>query len=285
MRQIPFFVMPGVALSHLREELDIVEGEHRARLMLYRYGQRCGRALVQSYGLSCKSMSEVRSMIEPIWMEAGLSRISVQSAEEADMVVNLEDSIEAKEGRTCDFARGYLSGIVSELTDKRFEVDEVECASEGYLACVLQAYEVVDNLKASNKEELETARKYSLDSGYSYLIKEEIPDQAFVVAPGKMEAEQTAHQLLGGRQLQTLADGDARGSGRRPQRHPLPGRASNSRSRPARPRLGLALRRQPLSILAVAVSGRSRGTRRPQSGRRCGPGSGSGGRRRGGHRA
>jgi predicted hydrocarbon binding protein len=179
MRQIPFFVMPGIALSHLREELDIVEGEHRARLMLYRYGQRCGRALVQSYGLSCSSMSEVRTVIEPIWMEAGLSRITIESVEETDMVVNLQESIEAKEGRTCDFARGYLSGIVSELTDKRFEVDEVECTSEGYLACVLQAYEVVDDLRPSNKEELETVRKYSLDTGYSYLIKEEIPDQAF----------------------------------------------------------------------------------------------------------
>lgn len=179
MRQIPFFVMPGIALSHLREELEIVEGEHRAKLMLYRYGQRCGRALVESYGLSCGSVAEVRAVVEPIWMEAGLSRMSVESAEEADMVVNLQESVEAKEGKTCDFARGYLSGIVSELTGKRFEVDEVECASEGYLACVLQAYEVVDTLKPTNKEEVETARKYSLEPGYSYLIKEEIPDQAF----------------------------------------------------------------------------------------------------------
>ena len=159
MRQIPFFVMPGIALSHLREELEIVEGEHRAKLMLYRYGQRCGRALVQSYGLSCGSISEVRAVIEPIWMEAGLSRMKVESAEDADMVVNLQESVEAKEGKTCDFARGYLSGIVSELTGKRFEVDEVECASEGYLACILQAYEVVDTLKPSNKEEVETAEE------------------------------------------------------------------------------------------------------------------------------
>lgn len=179
MRQIPFFVMPGIALSHLREELEIVEGEHKAKLMLYRYGQRCGRALVQSYGLTCGSMADVKSMIEPIWMEAGLSRLTIESADEADIVVNLQESVEAKEGKTCDFARGYLSGIVSELTTKRFEVDEVECASDGYLACVMQAYEVADNLRASNREELETARKYNLETGYSYLIKEEIPDQAF----------------------------------------------------------------------------------------------------------
>ena len=168
--------MPGIALSHLREELEIVEGEHRAKLMLYRYGQRCGRALVQSYGLSRGSISEVRAVIEPIWMEAGLSRMKVESAEDADMVVNLQESVEAKEGKTCDFARGYLSGIVSELTGKRFEVDEVECAcSEGDLACISQAYEVVDTLKPSNKEEVETARKYNLESGYSYLIKGRSP--------------------------------------------------------------------------------------------------------------
>jgi len=179
MKSLPFFVMPGMALSHLREELEIVEGDSRARHMLYRYGQRCGRALVESFGLSCDSLSEVKSVIEPIWMEAGLSRIRIESVEESEMVVNLEDSVEAKEGKTCDFARGYLSGIVSQLLGERFEVDEVECASQGYVGCVLQVYEVVDVLRSVRPDETEELRKYSLEQGYSYVIKEEIPDQAY----------------------------------------------------------------------------------------------------------
>jgi len=179
MRSLPFFVMPGIALAHLREELEIVEGDQRARLMLYRYGQRCGRALVESFGLSCSDLSEVRSIVEPIWMEAGLSRLRIESVEESEMIVNLEDSIEAKEGNTCDFARGYLSGIVSQLMSERYEVDEVECASSGYIICVMQVYEVVDVLRPGKHEEAESVRKYSLESGYSYLIKEEVPDQAF----------------------------------------------------------------------------------------------------------
>jgi len=68
MRSLPFFVMPGIALAHLREELEIVEGDARARHMLYRYGQRCGRALVGSFGLSCADLTEVKAVIEPIWM-------------------------------------------------------------------------------------------------------------------------------------------------------------------------------------------------------------------------
>jgi predicted hydrocarbon binding protein len=179
MRTIPFFVMPGVALSHLREELEITEGDHRAKLMLYRYGQRCGRALVDSYALKCSDLSELKSILEPVWLEAGLSRIRVDSAEEGEVVVNLEESIEAKDGKSCDFARGYLSGILSGLTDKRYEVDEIECAGAGYISCVMQAYEVVDELRPGKPEELETMRKYTLDTGYSYLIKEELPDQAF----------------------------------------------------------------------------------------------------------
>jgi hypothetical protein len=94
------------------------------------------------------------------------------------MVVNLEESVEAKEGNTCDFGRGYLSGIVSQLMGKRFEVDEVECASQGYMSCVMQVYEVTDVLRPSRHAEAESVRKYSLDGGYSYVIKEEIPDQA-----------------------------------------------------------------------------------------------------------
>jgi len=179
MKTLPFFVMPGIALAHLREELEIVEGDQRARLMLYRYGQRCGRALVESFGLNCEDLAEVKAIIEPVWMEAGLSRIRIESVEEGEMVVNLEESVEAKEGNSCDFSRGYLSGIVSQLTGNRFEVDEAECASKGYIACVMQVYEVVDELRPSVHRDAETARKYNLEDGYSYLIKEEIPDQAF----------------------------------------------------------------------------------------------------------
>lgn len=179
MKTIPFFVMPGMALAHLREELEIVEGDARARLMLYRYGQRCGRALVESFGLTCDSLSEVKSVIEPVWMEAGLSRIRIEAAEEGEMIVNLEESAEAREGQTCDFARGYLSGIVSQLLGERYEVDEVECASQGYVSCVLQVYEVVDVLRSVKPIETEELRKYNLEQGYSYVIKEEIPDQAY----------------------------------------------------------------------------------------------------------
>lgn len=187
MRSLPFFVMPGIALAHLREELEIVEGDQRARLMLYRYGQRCGRALVESFGLSCASLAEVKSVIEPVWMEAGLSRMKIESVEEGQMVVNLEESIEAKDGKSCDFSRGYLSGIVSQLIGQRYEVDEVECASAGYMACVMQAYEVVDVLKPGAHTESEVARKYNLETGYSYLIKEEIPDQAFDIFTDAMK--------------------------------------------------------------------------------------------------
>ncbi len=179
MRSLPFFVMPGIALAHLREELEIVEGDQRARLMLYRYGQRCGHALVESFGLSVDSLAETKSVIEPVWMEAGLSRLRIDSIEESQMVVNLEESVEAKEGKTCDFARGYLSGIVSQLLGKRFEVDEVECASQGYMACVMQVYEVLDLLKPGKVHEPDNVRKFSLESGYSYLVKEEVPDQSY----------------------------------------------------------------------------------------------------------
>jgi predicted hydrocarbon binding protein len=178
MRSLPFFVMPGIALAHLREELEIVEGDARARHMIYRYGQRCGKALVESFGLSCADLTEVKAVIEPVWMEAGLSRLRIESTEASEMVVNLEESVEAKEGNTCDFGRGYLSGIVSQLMGKRFEVDEVECASQGYMSCVMQVYEVTDVLRPSRHAEAESVRKYSLDGGYSYVIKEEIPDQA-----------------------------------------------------------------------------------------------------------
>lgn len=181
MKQLPFFVMPGSALSDLREEMEIIEGERRSKLIIYRYGQRCGRGLVEHMGVEAENNEEVGSILPALWMETGLSRLAIDSRTDSEIVVHMEESIEGQEGRQCDFARGYLSGIVSALLGRRFEADEVECVSEGYPVCVVQLYDVPDILKQQRLIFSNEQPKYELERGYSYLIREENQDQAIDV--------------------------------------------------------------------------------------------------------
>jgi len=180
-QQLPFFVMPGTALSDLREEMEIIEGERRAKLIIYRYGQRCGKGLVKHMDIRAESMEDAKSILPALWMETGLSRIHLESDSENEIVLRLEESIEGLEGRHCDFARGYLSGIMTALIDKRYEADEIECVSEGYPHCVIQLYDVPDILKPQRLIFSDDLPKYDLERGYSYLIKEESQNQAIDV--------------------------------------------------------------------------------------------------------
>lgn len=163
MKSLPFFVMPGSALSDLREEMEIIEGERRGKLIVYRYGQRCGRGLVEHMEMKAESIDEAKSILPALWMETGLSRISVESGSEDEIIVHLQESIESQDGHKCDFARGYLAGIITALIGKRFESDEIECVSDGYSKCVINIYEVPDILKPAKLESSKDSPKYDIE--------------------------------------------------------------------------------------------------------------------------
>ena len=181
MKQLPFFVMPGSALADLREEMEIIEGERRAKLIIYRYGQRCGKGLVEHMDLDAEDLEDAKSILPALWMETGLSRLTMESDSDSELIVHLEESIEGQDGHRCDFARGYLSGIMTALLSTRFEADEIECISEGYPVCVIQIYEIPDLLKPQRIVISSEQPKYELEKGYSYLIEEEKQDQAMDV--------------------------------------------------------------------------------------------------------
>jgi predicted hydrocarbon binding protein len=131
----PFFVMPGSALRDLREELDLVEGASAAETM-ERYGYRCGVGLVRTLAIDCSDVGHLRDILKQIWSETGLSRMEVDLITENEMVITFADSIEADNGYSCDFTKGYLLGIVSTLMNRRYEGKEVSCISDGAHRCV-----------------------------------------------------------------------------------------------------------------------------------------------------
>ncbi|HXZ23972.1 MAG TPA: DUF835 domain-containing protein [Methanomassiliicoccales archaeon] len=173
----PFFVMPGSALVDLREELELIE-DKEAGETLARYGYRAGVGLIGVLDLRVKDIQELKEVLPQIWSETGLSRIKVQSANEDEIIVEEEESLEALHGRTCDFTRGYLSGIVSSLLDRRYVAIERECLSKGKHGCVhvlTPAGEEAPKEASGKKQPV----SYELEAGYSYIIESEDPYAGF----------------------------------------------------------------------------------------------------------
>jgi len=174
----PFFVMPGSALIDLREELELIEDE-RAKETLARYGYRAGVGLIKSLGVDVPSLDQLREVLPQLWSETGLGRMRIQDIAEERLTVALEESIEARNGRRCDFTRGYLAGIVSTLMKRRYEALETECISDGKERCVHQLLPAAEPQEGTPKAE--GARKNDLEPGYSYLLESEDANAGFDV--------------------------------------------------------------------------------------------------------
>jgi predicted hydrocarbon binding protein len=179
----PFFIMPGSALLDLREELELIE-DKAASDTLERYGYRAGVGLIKTLKVKVDDLQQLDDMLPQIWMETGLSRINHLEISEAEIKAGFEESLEAAHGRKCDFTRGYLAGITSTLTGRRYQATEIECASTGAKQCVHVLRPMEE--KASPKA-VEGKPKHDLERGYSYLIESEDPYAGFDVFVDHME--------------------------------------------------------------------------------------------------
>lgn len=170
----PFIVLPGQALIDLREELEIIEGEE-AGGTIERFGYRAGVNLVKELGIEC-TFEELEDMVPQLWYEAGLSGIDLKVSED-EIVAYFNDSVEAIHGRGCDFARGYLMGMVSHLLQRRYAVVESECSDDRSICRnVLKPAEEMDHKPAKKQK---GRPKLDLERGYSYLIETDNPNSAF----------------------------------------------------------------------------------------------------------
>jgi predicted hydrocarbon binding protein len=167
----PFFVMPGSALIDLREELELIEDE-KAKETLARYGYRAGVGLIKSLGVDISSLEQLKEVMPQLWSETGLGRMQVKDLEEGRITVALEESIEARHGRRCDFTRGYLAGMVSTLMKRKYEAEETECIADGKYRCV-HVLRPSEGVFKEGRQLATGERKNQLEPGYSYLVESE----------------------------------------------------------------------------------------------------------------
>jgi predicted hydrocarbon binding protein len=135
-----FFIMPAEALITLRDELSPLASELAVKAIVFRYGFRSGEACMRSMGIDNPKKGQLPKMLPDLWAEIGLGRLDLKKGRNDRFALNLYESIEAEAmgdvGQTsCDFTRGYLAGIISQLSGKSYHCKEEKCVSHGDEYC------------------------------------------------------------------------------------------------------------------------------------------------------
>ncbi len=132
--------MPAQALITLRDELSPLTNEPAVKAIVFRYGFRSGEACLEGMGIDPPEQGKLLEILPDLWAEIGFGRLSLKSGSEEDFTIDLYESIEAnaigKVGQaSCDFTRGYLAGMISYLSGKKYHCKEENCVSTGDEHC------------------------------------------------------------------------------------------------------------------------------------------------------
>ncbi|MCK4717789.1 MAG: DUF835 domain-containing protein [Thermoplasmata archaeon] len=141
---IGFYVMAAPALRGLSDEFHLTLGKDEARAALYRYGRRCGTSLMETLGIHCETNAEVLDNIPLLISESGLGYGKAGEGVKG-LVVSLSESLEASSledshVKGCFFTAGYLAGLVSGTSTRRFECIERKCITKGSNKCIFLLY-------------------------------------------------------------------------------------------------------------------------------------------------
>ena len=139
-----FVYMPGEAIKSLRTELSNLLGEKLAAGVLFRFGFRCGEALMERTMSEANTEKGISKVLPGIWERTGLGKIvNINETSDEEVQIEQEASTEARvigntDEPSCHYTRGYLAGIATILSKKKFYCVETTCISEGKDKCNFQ---------------------------------------------------------------------------------------------------------------------------------------------------
>jgi predicted hydrocarbon binding protein len=181
MEESSFFVMPGNALRSLRDELKIaIEDVVVAEGVMERMGFRSGEGMAQNLRMS-EAGSDITTaceMLPHLWAQSGFGSLMVECVEEDTITLRLDNSVEAllsgkHERETCNFTKGYIAGLITELLGKRYTGKELQCVSTGHEHCLLEFNPSALTTEVAPEESLDTEEKYELYPGLTYVYVSE----------------------------------------------------------------------------------------------------------------
>ena len=175
MQELPFFVMPMDALTHIAEELEIEVGEERASEIMRRYGEKSGMGIIGRLGIS-STLEDLADNLPVLWAESGLTSLKVIDANDDGIVIELKDIPDVDE-TSFAFVQGYLAGVLSLLLGDRYVPGMAKEEGNRFVQRMVRGKEITEKLPerdvAPDAEEMD-----GISSGVAYLVVDGDKDRA-----------------------------------------------------------------------------------------------------------
>ena len=139
--EIPFVALPVDIFTSIREMLKEHGLEEKDEDFFKELGVRCGRAVVKRTGFSWESDEQLADALVSLWAEVGIGRLKAKDVDKGGVAAEVTDTVESIALGTvgepsCFFTRGYIAGVVSELSGREHMTVEDQCVCEGHQKCV-----------------------------------------------------------------------------------------------------------------------------------------------------
>ena len=139
--EIPFVALPVDIFTAVGEMLTEYDMEDKGEEFFEKLGVRCGRAVVKRTGFTWESDEQLADALVSLWAEVGIGRLTAKDVDKGGVAAEVTDTVESlalgsSEGPSCFFTRGYITGVVSELSGKEHMTVEDQCVCEGHPKCV-----------------------------------------------------------------------------------------------------------------------------------------------------
>ncbi len=177
MKELPFFVMPMDALTHIAEELEIEIGDERAAEIMRRYGEKSGMGIISRLGIS-STMEDLADNLPVLWAESGLTSLKVLDAGPDGVLVELGDIPDLDE-TSFAFVQGYLAGVLSLLLGERYVPGMAKEEGDRFVQRMVRGEEITAKLPERDIQPAGAEEVDGIDSGVAYLLVNEDKDQAY----------------------------------------------------------------------------------------------------------
>jgi predicted hydrocarbon binding protein len=139
--EIPFVALPVDIFTAIREMLVEHGLEDKDEEFFKELGVRCGKAVVQRTGFSWESDEQLADALVSLWAEVGIGRLTAKDVDKGGVAAEVTDTVESialgNVGEpSCYFTRGYITGVVTELSGREHMTVEDQCVCEGHQKCV-----------------------------------------------------------------------------------------------------------------------------------------------------
>jgi predicted hydrocarbon binding protein len=139
--EIPFVALPVDIFTGIREMLIEYGLKDKDEEFFEKLGNISGRAVVTRTGFTWESDEQLADALVSLWAEVGIGRLTAKDVDKGGVAAEVTDSVESLAlghvgEPSCFFTRGYIAGVVSQLSGKEHMTVEDQCVCEGHPKCV-----------------------------------------------------------------------------------------------------------------------------------------------------